>query len=148
MRSSVGRLVLALGLVIGSGSAAHALNFCFNPGFPDTDSAHSSLAVALKYHKPHKGSCSPITGFDIGIVDYRSVFGTACLNSAGNLLHVNYVTSGGSILAKVVNIDLPYPSLLGGNAREDSADAGGTWKFANSSNGHANACIPQMIPIP
>jgi hypothetical protein len=142
MRSSVGRIVLALGVVICSGSAAHALNLCCNPGVND------SLAVAVKYHKPHIGSCSPITGFDIGTGDSRSVLGTACLNSAGNLLHVNYITTGGSLLPMVVNIDLPYPSLLGGNARVDSDDASGSWRSVFSSNGHANACIPQAIPIP
>jgi hypothetical protein len=146
MRSSVRTIVLALGLVIGSGAPAHALNFCFNPGF--TDNLHNSLAVAVKFHKPHTGSCSPITGFDIGFGDYRSVFGTACLNSAGDLLHVNYVTSGVNLISMVVNIDLPYPSLLGGLASVDSGDASGSWKFASSNNGHANPCIPQAITIP
>ena len=146
MRTQLGRVVLGFALVIGSGSAAHAVNFCFNPGF--TDPGHSSLAVAVKYRSPRKGSCSPITGFDAATVDTRGVVGTACLNSAGTFLRVYYVTTGTSILPSVVRIDLPYPSLLGGTASVSSDDASGTWKDAFSSNGHANACIPQTIPIP
>src|SRR5215468_3114348 len=87
MRSSLGRIVLALGLVIGSRSAAHALNFCFNPG-----TATPSLAVAEKFRKPTRGSCSPINGIDIGdsALTRRLVTGTACLNSAGDTLLVAY----------------------------------------------------------
>jgi hypothetical protein len=146
MRISLGNVVLGFALVIGSGSAAQAVNFCFNPGF--TDGAHNSLAVAVKYRSPRKGSCSPITGFDIATVDPRGVVGTACLNSAGNVLRVYYVTTGISILPEVVRINLPYPSLLGGAASVAADDASGTWKDAFSSNGHANPCIPQGIPIP
>jgi hypothetical protein len=146
MRTPLGRVVLGFALVIGSGSAAQAVNFCFNPGVDD--GPHNSLAVALKYRKPHPGSCSPIAGFDIGAADYRSAFGTACLNSAGDLLHVSYVTTGRSRVPSVVSMDLPYPSLIGGAASVYSDDASGSWNYVVGGNGHANACIPQAIPIP
>src|SRR5690349_191824 len=61
MRRLSRSVVLALGFMLGSGSAAHALNFCFNPG-----TATPSLAVAEKFRKPAPGSCSPINGIDIG----------------------------------------------------------------------------------
>ena len=56
-------IVLALGLVMGSGAAAFALNFCFNPGI--SDPSPQSLAVAERFKKPARGSCSAINGFDI-----------------------------------------------------------------------------------
>ena len=145
MRLSVGRIVLALGLVIGNGSAAHALNFCFNPGTADYD--HQSLAVVIKYHAPRKGSCSPIYGFDIGQPTiYRSVSGTACLNSGGDTLHVNYLIETSFRFIHHVMIDLNYPALVGGFG--EVSDDGSGLSSESSTNPHANACEPQLIPVP
>jgi hypothetical protein len=152
MRSSVERIALALGLVIGSGSAAHALNFCFNPG-----TATPSLAVAEKFRKPARGSCSPINGIDISDSAHprRLVSGTACLNSAGDTLLVAYTvhiyafdTPAGPQDTPPLSVamTLPYPSLVNGVGfvNLDNSGVGG----GGSTNAHANPCIPQVIPIP
>ena len=146
MRSLVGKIVLVLGLLIGSGAPAHALNFCFNPGL--TDPGYASLAVAQRFHKPAKGACSSITGFDIGRGDYRGVSGTACLNSASDTLHVSYLILTSQIyIAQHVQMDLAYPSLSSGYGyvSKDGSDTSGS---STSTGAHANACIPQAIAIP
>jgi len=147
MRSSVGRIALALGLVIGSGSAAHALNFCFNPGtsFPNT-----SLAVAQGFKKPGRGKCSPIHGFDIGTsISRRLVTGTACLNTAGDRLLVAYTVVSTDIVVgpQHVTLSLPYPALQGGIGQMTD-DGSGNGQSTASTGAHANPCIPQAIPIP
>src|SRR5215475_12320416 len=120
MRRRCRSVVLALGLVIGSGSAAHALNFCFNPG-----TVTPSLAVAEKFKKPALGSCSPINGIDIGDSTFtrRLVTGTACLNSAGDTLLVAYTVQIYAFASSIgfhytpplsVAMTLPYPSLANG----------------------------------
>jgi hypothetical protein len=152
MRRRCRSVVLAFGLVIGSGSAAHALNFCFNPG-----TVTPSLAVAEKFKKPALGSCSPINGIDIGdpAIPRRLVTGTACLNSAGDTLLVAYTVhiytydpGSGPIDTPPLSVamTLPYPSLANGVGfvNLDNSGVGG----GGSHNAHANPCIPQRIPIP
>jgi len=148
MRRSSGLVLFALGLVLGTGSSAHALNFCFNPG---TDAPYGSLAVAEKFRKPARGSCTPINGFDLVVTPGpRLVSGTACLNSAGDTLRVAYVVHGIAVFGVGsggdvnVSIILPYPALTNGYGR--TTDPKGT--FAATGSGHANPCIPPVIPIP
>jgi len=154
MRNSLGRIALALGLVISSGSA-HALNFCFNPG---TSSPDDSLAVAEKFRKPAKGSCSPINGFDLvrSGPNAAPVTGTACLNSHGDTLAVSYLVHPdvsvftGIVVAsepRHVSMVLPYPSLLNGLGAV-SLDGSGSNGSAVSTNAHANSCIPPKPAIP
>jgi hypothetical protein len=146
-------VVLALGLVIGSTSAANALNFCFNPGIPEP--YPQSLAVAERFKNPTRGSCSAINGFDIlscpACEGPPLVVGTACLNSAGNTLRIAYtiqqaiVPSFGPTRPVYVTIDLPYPALLNGYAAlNDTRNPGTTY---GSQQGHANPCIPPVIPL-
>src|SRR5262249_40225271 len=148
--------VLALGLVIGSGSAAHALNFCFNPGTGTSpgDEALGSLAVAEKFHKPQRGSCSPINGFDIASealgLGPQLVTGTACLNSTGDTLRVAYVVHivenmvvDSPAKSKEVSLVMPYPSLVGGIGSIVSV-----YGTENSGGAQANPWNPQVVPIP
>jgi hypothetical protein len=144
MRPFSRSMVFALGLVMASGSVAHALNFCFNDGV--ADSIHDSLAVALKFHKPSKGTCSPITGFDIAFAEFRAVSGTACLNSSGDTLYVDYLVTSRCCRTEEVDLSIPYPSLSGGDSNVTDIPAGtGIPDFGGV---HANPCIPQAIPIP
>jgi hypothetical protein len=78
----------ALGFVLVTGSGANALNFCFNPG----TLTNKSLAVAERFKRPGKGSCSPIDGFDLATeaTGLQLVTGTACLNSTGDTMRVAY----------------------------------------------------------
>jgi len=139
-------IVLALGMMLVAASAAHARNFCFNPGIT-SDYDHQSLAVVINYHAPRKGSCSPIYGFDIRQPTvYRSVSGTACLNSGGDTLHVNYLIQTYFRFIHHVMIDLNYPTLVGGFG--EVSDDGSGLSSRSSTNPHANACEPQLIPVP
>jgi hypothetical protein len=144
MRNWVRLVVVALGFVMGGQSTAHALNFCFTRGV--TEGFHASLAVAQKFRKPHNRNCSPIAGFDVGSADFRAVFGTACLNSVGDTLHVEYVSISRFRTPRYSDMDLPFPSLQGGSGFV--SDDGSGVSGLTSTNAHANPCIPQVIPVP
>ena len=140
--------MLALGLVVGSGSVAHALNLCFNPGTP---SPYQTLAVAERFRMPHKGSCSSIAGFDL-VRPGSLVAGTACLNSTGDTLRVAYhiylsVLDFPNVTTDphLVSMSLPYPSLQGGHGfvTVSLENTGGPFGVA-----HANPCIPPSPVIP
>jgi len=149
-RLSIAAALAALGLA----HAAHALNFCFNPGTDAPDP--KSLAVAQHFKKPAKGACSAIHGFDIesckGCVGGPPlVDGTACLNSAGDTLHVAYtielVIDGDTVEDPVyVTMNLPYPGLQGGRGNVVRSDFPGA--DYGSSLANANPCIPPVIAIP
>jgi len=148
MRYLCRSVVLALGLVIGSGSVSDALNLCFNPG---TDPPYQTLAVAEKFRMPHKGSCSPIAGFDL-LRPGTLVTGTACLNSTGDTLRVAYqiflsVLNFPTVTQDphLVSMSLPYPSLQGGHGfvTVNLQNTGGPFGVA-----HANPCIPPSPVIP
>lgn len=148
MRSLSRAVPLALGLVVVTGSGAHALNFCFNPGTLTS----KSLAVAERFKRPARGSCSPINGFDLAseATGLQLVTGTACVNSTGDTMRVAYVVhvadqcaGCGTLQPLQVSLILPYPSLLNGHGLVSSPVADET-----STNAHANACIPPVIPIP
>ncbi|PWU25341.1 MAG: hypothetical protein C5B48_01800 [Candidatus Rokuibacteriota bacterium] len=143
---------LFVAALLGTASLAHAGNFCFNPGV--TVAGSRSLAVAEKFRKPGKGSCSPVNGFDIaaGELSRRLVSGTACLNSSGDTLLVAYVIHVSLAdfpfknFPKFVSMSLPYPSLVDGTGfvSDDGSGTGGQ----ESTNADANPCIPPVIPIP
>jgi hypothetical protein len=136
-------------VVVGAPSLARAGNFCFNPG----TSTFTTLAVAEKFKKPARGSCSPINGSDL-LNGLQTDTGTACLNSAGDTLRVSYRVdyfarlAGGSIderLPMHVHMIIPYPALAGGFGAVHN-DRSGTSE--TTQNAHANPCIPPAPTIP
>jgi hypothetical protein len=143
-----GRLVvLAAGLVIASGSAAHALDFCFDPGtsFPNTSSV-----VARSFKKPGRGRCTPVHGFDTGTsIPRRLVTGTACLNTAGDRLLVAYtvVSTDTLIGPQHATLSLPYPSLQSGYGQMTN-DGSGTGVSVAATGAFAGPCFMQGVPIP
>jgi hypothetical protein len=146
MRPLSRSIVFGLGLLTAAGSVAHATDFCFDHGTTNP----ASIAAAVKFHKPGKGSCSPITGFDVDTFStgLQLVTGTACLNSSGDTMRVSYVVGllvnqfmGTPREELQVSLVLPYPSLTNGlGADSDSSGVD------ESTSAHANPC--GSIPIP
>jgi hypothetical protein len=144
-------VVVACGVFLGTTPVAHAaLNFCFNPG----TTILSTLAVAEKFKKPARGSCSPINGFDL-VRTPQTVTGTACLNSVGDTLRVSYTVdyfarlAGGSLDERYpvhVHMIIPYPALAGGFGAAHNDEPPGTSE--TSQNAHANPCIPSSPTVP
>lgn len=143
-RSTVRAISLAVPLSIGSLSVAApaaARDYCFNA------SAFSPaiLVVAKDFKLPRKGKCRPIVGWDAGYFGFavtRPASGTACLNSAGNVLHVGvtiHATYSDTEVADElqVNMKLPYPALTGGSVLVKRADP---YLLALRGDGTAGDC--------
>src|SRR5262249_42446989 len=126
---------------------------------------YGSLAVAQNFKMPKSGTCSPINGFDLvaGTVPPSEapgrpqlVSGTACLNSAGDILYVDYLVHYAALSADKdhqgfplhVSMALPFPSLSGGSASVALDNFSGATNLDPSTTAHANACIPQRPEIP
>ncbi len=101
-----------------------------------------NLAVVKKYSKPSRGTCKSFAGWEGFLGGSQAVFGTACLNSAGNELRVGYTIAAYGDPDSVWML-LPYPSLTGGAA---------TTKFGNSasvaSDASAGSCVQLSLPMP
>ena len=150
MRRLAARIIVALVIGIASSSTAHALNFCFNPG----STVRPSLAVAERFKRPARNSCSPINGFDLSATPGpRLVTGTACLNAAGDTLRVAYTLESFRVSPGLtspndplfVQMILPYPSLVGGSGSVVEIGVGDEY---TATGAHANACIPPSPTIP
>jgi hypothetical protein len=115
----------------------HAGEWCFNstsipnPAPPDDPDI---LIVAQKFKTPKKGKCQVIVGYDVGTYDQtfaRPVSGTACLDSAGTLLHVGaiiHVSAGADppyTHDPQINLEMtiPFPALTGGRLHFRLGDA-------------------------
>ena len=119
-RAAALALSLALGVAIATlpATAAHARDFCFN----SSSFAPAILVVAKDFKTPRRGKCRPIVGWDAGFYAFavtRPASGTACLNTAGDTLHVGvtiHATSSdlGTDEELQVQMKLPYPALSAG----------------------------------
>lgn len=99
-------------------AAAHARDYCFN----SSSVTPAVLIVAKDFKVPRRGKCRPIVGWDAGyfvFADARPASGTACLNTAGDTLHVGVTihatfSAYGTEEQLQVHMRLPYPALSGG----------------------------------
>jgi len=121
-RSTILALALAVSLSIASlafVAPAHARDYCFN----SSSFSPAILVVAKDFKLPRKGKCRPIVGWDAGYFGFaatRPASGTACLNTAGDTLHVGvtiHPTWNDLEVADElqVNMKLPYPALSEGS---------------------------------
>jgi hypothetical protein len=85
----------------------------------------------------------------------RLVSGTACLDSAGDRLYVDYaihyaaLSGPQSVPPEEVSMTLPFPTLAGGFGFVALDLFDGEVHQENSLDGaHANKCIPQKLVIP
>lgn len=115
------RTILAISLaaaVLLATTTAHARDFCFN----SSSVAPAVLVVAKDFKLPRKGKCKPIVGWDAGSYGFavpRPASGTACLNTAGDTLHVGVTihatwSESNADEPLQVHMRLPYPALTGG----------------------------------
>jgi hypothetical protein len=122
VRSTLLATALTVSLSIASlalASSADARDFCFNSSSYEP----VVLVVAKDFKLPRKGRCRPIVGWDAGFFGFavaRPASGTACLNTAGNVLHVGvtiHATASdlGTADELQVHMQLPYPSLTSGS---------------------------------
>lgn len=99
------------GLWLSTAAAAEGAGICFQ-------AESHNLAVVKKYSKPSRGSCKSFAGWEGVLGGSHPVYGTACLNSAGDTLRVGYTIADGGSFGKpiFVSMSLPYPSLANGQA--------------------------------
>ena len=112
-------LALAVVLATLPATSAHARDFCFN----SSSFSPAILVVAKDFKTPRRGKCRPIVGWEAGFYGFavtRPASGTACLNTAGDTLHVGvtvHATAGDFGFADElqVHMKLPYPALVDGS---------------------------------
>lgn len=100
-------------------TTAHARDFCFN----SSSFSPAILVVAKDFKTPRRGKCRPIVGWDAGFYGFavtRPASGTACLNTAGDTLHVGVTIHAtdsdlGTDDDLQVHMKLPYPALSVGS---------------------------------
>lgn len=146
-RAAILTIAIAFSLPVAA-STAEARDFCFN----SSSATPSILVVAKDFKLPRKGKCKPIVGWDAGYYGFafgRPASGTACLNTAGDALHVGVTihatrTPGNADEQLQVYMDLPYPALTGGTVylRQNLPVL-----ILNRSDGFAADC-GYTIPIP
>ena len=102
--------IAGLAVWLSVAATAEGAGICF-------EAAGRNYVVVKRYSKPTRGSCKTFAGWEAhsgGV----PVYGTACLNSAGDRLQVGYTIAnqGSQQLPISVWMSLPYPSLAGGQA--------------------------------
>lgn len=128
-------MAVVASLWLSAASIVEASGICFQ-------AANHNLAVVKRYSKPSPGTCKNFAGWEGFLGFEQAVFGTACLNSAGNELRVGYTIAAYGEPDSVWML-LPYPSLMGGAA---------TTKFGSSapvaSDAFAGSCFQLFLPMP
>lgn len=146
----VSALIVMLAAVVLAPGAAHAGDFCFNSGALNP----TFVVVAQKFRVPRPGKCAPIVGFEYGSTGFtfpRPASGTACVDSAGTLLHVGIMIHAAKGPSPVstdseihMHMKLAYPGLASGEVyvRQDLPllSLVGTGGFAGPCG------VPTVIP--
>jgi hypothetical protein len=127
-------MAVVAGLWLSAAVTVDAAGICFQAG-------NNNLAVVKRYSKPSRGTCKNFAGWEAFLGSFNPIFGTACLNSAGDQLRVGYTIAGFGAPTAVA-MTLPYPSLLNGVAtskREPNATV--------STDALAGSCIQLFQPL-
>jgi hypothetical protein len=151
-RSFVGCLAVFVGAIMLAATGVSAADMCFSV-CPIPADPHATFFVAKRYKRPAPGTCSALSGYEAStLVPYPGT-GMACLNAAGNTLHVSYSipvrdTLGfpGHFQQVMVKVDYPYPGLTGGSGQTLTLDSDGSTGTCTSSGDAASLCHPGALP--
>jgi hypothetical protein len=128
-------VALAAALWLSGATTVVAAGICFQAD-------NNNLAVVKKYSPPSKGSCKNFAGWEGFLGNSDTLYGTACLNSAGDRLNVGYTIAAFST-PYAVWMTLPYPSLTGGSATMRHGEGLGSLTGA-----FAGVCPQLFSPVP
>jgi len=133
-RLSVASSVAALGL-LGTIAAPALADVCFN--------AAGLEIVGHAFVRPGRGACRPFTGTD---AFDRVASGTACTTTDGTMLRVGYTMHRNNSAYESGQINIPLPSMTGGNTSYMNVTGAGTITMGSGS-GSAATCSPVNPPV-
>jgi hypothetical protein len=151
--SFVGGLAVFVGAIMLAATGVSAADMCF-PVCGPFPNQNGTLFVAKRYKRPAPGSCSALSGYEASTPIPYPGTGMACLNAAGNTLHVSYSipvrdTPGlpDHYQQVFVKTDYPYPTLTGGISTTLTADSyGGVPERCSDAGAAAALCHPYPLP--